>query len=133
MPGGFAEAGDKHVALRRAADPRRIAQPEQDMVPSQAIEPIFGLDKGRDRDRGMVHQPLADARDMRDDIDPKIPQVPSGPDPSTEQVCWRMDRAGTDDDLTAMKFGLLAADQGFDADAPYPVEHQLRDRGRGRD
>ena len=49
----------------------------------------------------MVHQPLADARYMRDDFDPEIAEVTGRPDTGPQQVRWRVDRTRRNDDLAA--------------------------------
>jgi hypothetical protein len=61
--------------------PGRVAQGEQDVAPGHVAQPALGLDKGRDRDRGVVHQPLADPRHMRHDLDAEIAQMAGRPDP----------------------------------------------------
>ena len=79
----------------------------------------------------MVHQPLANPRHVCHDIDPEIAQVRGRPDPGTQQMGRRMDRARRDDDLTAAKFGFPALEQRLDADAARPLKQELLDLGQG--
>src|SRR5215469_13366786 len=100
MPGRFADTGDKHVARRGIADSRRVAQGEQDMAPGYPVEAAIGLDKRRDRDRRVVHQPLADPRHLRHNVDPEITQMAGWPDSGAQQMRRRMDRPRRDDNLS---------------------------------
>ncbi len=92
----------------------------------------FGLDEGRNRDRRVIHQPLADPRDVGHDLDPQVAQLAGGPDAGTQQVRGRMDRARRDDDFAAAELGFLAVDQRLDGDAAGAFEQQLLDLGQGR-
>ena len=103
------------------------------MAPGHAIEAALGLDEGRDRDRRVVHQPLADPRHMRHDLDPEIAQMAGRTDPGAQQMRRRMDRPRRDDNFAATELGFLAVDRRLDADAASSLEQQLLDLGQRRD
>ena len=133
MPGGFADANHEHVACRRAADPRGIAQRQKDVPAGQSVEPVVGLDERGDGYRRVVHQPLADAGDMRHDLDPEIAEVTGRPDSGPQQMRGRMDRTRRDDDLATPELGFLAVDERLHADAARPLEQQLLNLGKSGD
>src|SRR5260370_13442377 len=101
------------------------------MTPGQAIEPGLGFDERGNRDRRVVHQPLADPGDVRDNLDPEIAQMAGRAYTGAQQMRRRVDCPRRDDHLPAgltyAELGLLAVDQRLDADATRPLEQQLLD------
>jgi hypothetical protein len=93
VPGRARADGDIHVALWRIGDARGIAKAEEEMPAGEAVHPRFRLQEGRDRDRWMVHQPLADAGHVGDHVDAQRLQRHRRTDAGSEEMRRRVDRA----------------------------------------
>ena len=133
VPGRFAGHGHEHVALGNAGQVRRIAQADVDVPPRMFAQARAALDEGGQRNRGMVHQPLADAGQARDDGNAEFGELTHRPDAGPHQMSGRVYGAAGQDDLAATELLLLAADHRRHADAARALEQQRHDLGVGRD
>ncbi len=80
--------------------------------------------KDASRDRGVVHQPGADSRQVGADLDAERAQIARRADAGAQQMRRRVDRAGAEDHLAGAEFDLPPADRGAHADAGGAVEQQ---------
>ena len=60
VPGRLGDGDDEHVALVHAGQLGGVAQADVDVAARELVDARVRLDIGRDRDRGVVHQALAD-------------------------------------------------------------------------
>ena len=80
-----------------------------------------------ERDRGVIHQALADAEQGAAHGDAEVAQVAGGADAGAHQVGGRVDGAGREDHLVRAEFPFLAVDPRLDADALQAIEQQFGD------
>src|ERR1700752_3831504 len=90
-------------------------------------------DIARQRDRGMIHQPLADAFKAHQNWNAHLLEMPDRTDTGPQEMGRRVDRAAGEPDLAAAELHLLAVDQCLDADAPRTLEQELPDLRLRRD
>ena len=93
------DGDDEHVALVHAGQSGGIAQADVDVAARELVHARVRLDIGRDRDRGVVHQALADAGEARAHLDPQVLQMPDRSDAGAQQMRRRMDGAARQDHL----------------------------------
>src|ERR1700712_3524705 len=96
-------------------------------------DPSMRLQEGRDRDRRMVLQSLADPWQRRPDLDAVFPQVGAWPNAGPQQMRRGVDSAAGRDDFLAPKFLWLAGDRRVHADTALTVEDQPASLGVGGD
>src|ERR1700730_5927274 len=90
-------------------------------------------DEGRQRNRGMIHQALADALKAHQNWNAHLLEVPDRADAGAQQMRRRMDRAARQHDLAAAEFLFPSVDLSPDADAARALEQELLDLRVGRD
>src|SRR6185437_15872237 len=117
MPGRLAEDGDEHVASGYAGQPRGVSQPNLDVAPGVLVHARTPADEGRQRNRGMIHQALADALKAHHDGNAHLLQVPDRTDAGAEQMGRGMDSPAGKNDLVAAKLLVAAVDLRLDTDA----------------
>ena len=103
------------------------------MAAGVLVDARVRLDIGRDRDRGVIHEALADAGQGRAHLDPQVLQVPDRADAGAQQVGRRVDGAAREDHLARPELLARALDVRHHADAAPALEQQLGHLRVGRD
>ena len=125
VPGRLGDGDHEHVALVHAGQVRGVAQADVDVAARVLVDARVRLDVGRHRDRGVVHQALADAGERHAHLDPQILQVPDRPDAGAQQVRRRMDGAAGEDHLPGPELVRTPLRVRDHADAALALEQQL--------
>ena len=133
VPRRLADHDREHVALGNSGQVRGVADADLDVAPRVLVHARVGPDVGRQRDRGMIHQPLADAGQGGDHLDAHVAQMPDRSDARAQQMRRRMNRAARQDHLARAELGVGAVDRGGDADTTRAVEDQRLHLRVGRD
>ena len=109
MPGRLGDDHGEHVAHRDAGQLRGIAQAQMDVPARVLVHARAAAHERRQRDRGMVHQPLADAGQGGDHRDAHLAEMADRADAGAHQMGRRMDGARRQDHFLGPELLLLAA------------------------
>ena len=133
VPGRLGDGDDEHVALVHARHVGGVAQADVDVAARELVDARVRLDVGRDRDRRVVHQALADAGERRAHLDAQVLQMPDRPDAGAQQMGRRVDGAAGQDHLARPELRARALHVRDHADAALALEQQLGHLRVGRD
>src|SRR6202035_2444960 len=107
-----------------AGQPRGVTQRKLNVASGVLIHARAATDEGRQRDRGMIHQPLADALKAHQNRNAHLLEVPDRADAGAQQMRRRVDRAAREHDLAAAELLFAAVDLSPDADAARALEQE---------
>ena len=109
VPRRLVGGDDVHVARGTVGEPRRPAQPREHLPAHGGRQARVAFQVAAEIDAGMLHQVLADAAAVGDDVDAERGQLRRRADAGAHQQGRRMQRAHADDHLAGVDVGAFAA------------------------